>query len=506
MIYRLQKMIFGPPRIKSDLIKLSTRQTIQLVSIPSPSSYLSDNTFTFLNIKHQFNDKIDWNYSNYGKLWTYNLNYFDFLHQPDINKEVGLVLIKDFLHNVSHIKTGAEPYPISLRIINWIKFINNHQINEASINSALYYQTRLLEKNLEYHLMGNHLLENAFALVWGSWYLKDIKCYRKSTNLLIQELNEQILPDGGHFELSPMYHQLILLKLLDTINLLKKDQDSDSELIGVLTKKAGMMLNWLNQIKYRNDSLPNLNDATYGITPPTNQLLNYAAQINIPCYSQPLRESGYRRLNCGPWELTADIGHIGPDYIPGHAHSDTLSFDLQLGELPFIVDVGISTYDKNAKRHWERSTAAHNTVQIDNKDQSEIWGGFRVGRRARPIHIIEKANCLQASHDGYKKWNVYPLRKWSLSARDLVISDRIDGKNYKVATARYYIHPSHQVSLRDNTVSTPLATLTFKGAQSIKIESYEYPLGYNLVQPGNCITVTFYSSLETWISRSNYSF
>ena len=101
-------MIFGPPRIKSDLIKLSTRQTIQLVSIPSPSSYLSDNTFTFLNIKHQFNDKIDWNYSNYGKLWTYNLNYFDFLHQPDINKEVGLVLIKDFLHNVSHIKTGAD--------------------------------------------------------------------------------------------------------------------------------------------------------------------------------------------------------------------------------------------------------------------------------------------------------------------------------------------------------------------------------------------------------------
>lgn len=501
LFYRFRNMVLGTPRLKSNDVILSTHQVASWKGIPAASSYLGENTFHFLNIEHKFKKQIDWNYSDYGKLWTYNLNYFEYLTQSDISKEEGLALIKDFLHNASNIKTGAEPYPISLRIINWIKFINHYQIDDASINSALYHQIRLLETNLEYHLMGNHLLENAFALVWGSWYIKDTKSYYKSTNLLIQELNEQILPDGGHFELSPMYHRLILLRLLDTINLLKNNLNNDPEFTGKLSQKAGLMVNWLNQIKYRNNSLPNLNDSTFGIASHTRDLFNYAIKINIPIYYLPLNESGYRRLNCGPWELTADIGHIGPDYIPGHAHSDTLSFDLQIDDLPFIVDIGISTYEKNERRQWERSTAAHNTVQVDNIEQSEVWGGFKVGRRARPIHIIEKSNCLEASHDGYKKWNIYPYRKWSISDTDLEILDRIVGDNYLIATARYYLHPSQSVSILDNTVQSPLATFTFKGAKSIQIIPYEYPLGYNRLVPGHCITVTFYGSLLTWISR-----
>ena len=56
-------------------------------------SFLGNNSFEFLNLKKEFSE-IDWNYSNNGKLWTYNLNYFDFLNQENISKEEGLNLIQ----------------------------------------------------------------------------------------------------------------------------------------------------------------------------------------------------------------------------------------------------------------------------------------------------------------------------------------------------------------------------------------------------------------------------
>ena len=96
----------------------------------SPISYFKrDKSFNFLNIRHQFSAQIDWNCNNYGKLWTYNLNYFDFLNQEGMTMETGVVLINDYVRNDMTLKDGKEPYTISLRNINWIKFLSKNQIN-----------------------------------------------------------------------------------------------------------------------------------------------------------------------------------------------------------------------------------------------------------------------------------------------------------------------------------------------------------------------------------------
>ena len=151
-----------------------------------PVSYLNrSKSFTFLNITHQFSGQINWNYGDYGKLWTYNLNYFDFLNQDGISKEIGIDLINDYIKNDKILKDGKEPYPISLRGINWVKFLSENEINNTIINRALYYHYRILFKNLEYHLLGNHLLENAFSLLFGAYYFKDDNLYAKSKKLLI---------------------------------------------------------------------------------------------------------------------------------------------------------------------------------------------------------------------------------------------------------------------------------------------------------------------------------
>ncbi len=90
--------------------------------IRSENSWTKDDSFTFLNLERSF-ESIDWNYPGYGKLWTYNLTYFDFLNQEGISQEEGLRLIRDFIQKERTLKDALEPYPISLRGMNWIKFL-----------------------------------------------------------------------------------------------------------------------------------------------------------------------------------------------------------------------------------------------------------------------------------------------------------------------------------------------------------------------------------------------
>ena len=106
---------------------------------------------------------LDWNFGDFGKLWCYNLNYFDYLLQPSMTKDQGLELIHDFIMKSKSHGSGLEPYPTSLRINNWIKFICRHAIDDSIIITSLHSQCNLLANNIEYHLLGNHILENGFA-------------------------------------------------------------------------------------------------------------------------------------------------------------------------------------------------------------------------------------------------------------------------------------------------------------------------------------------------------
>ena len=156
-------------------------------------------------------------------LWAYNLNYMDWLLQPDMTFEQGSEWVERFITDLPTNRIGLDPYPIALRSINWIKFIGRHHKKVESNrlqrwNDSLYAQCKLLERKLEYQLLGNHLLEDAYALFIASIYFSDKKMYDKASCLLYKELDEQILPDGSHYEQSPMYHCILLDRLLDCYN------------------------------------------------------------------------------------------------------------------------------------------------------------------------------------------------------------------------------------------------------------------------------------------------
>ena len=463
---------------KPILSKQSENNILNLIeSIHISDCYIAKNRFIFLNLEKSFRNNIDWNFSDYGKLWTYNLTYFDYLSHT--NQKDSLYLIDSFIENIDKIRDGLEPFPISLRGINWIKYLSYHQINNKKINDSLYAQYYILLDNLEYHLLGNHLLENGFSLLFGAYYFRDEVLYQKSKEILTKELNEQILDDGGHFELSPMYHQIMLFRVLDSINLVKNNFWKDYELLDFLIKKSALMLGWLENISYKNGDIPLFNDSAYGIAPTSNQLFKYANRLDIKIDRVPLYNSGYRKIAKDNYECIIDIGEIGAEYIAGHAHADTFNFELRINNKPFIVDTGVSTYESNDRRTLERSTRSHNTVEINGKNQSEVWGGFRVGNRANIINIKEDIDSIEATHNGYK--NILHTRKWSFYDDKIVIEDSLTEKAQGIV--RFHFYPS--IKKED------ILEIFSKNNHSIKFDEYLYSPKFNINLKAIVISISF---------------
>lgn len=469
-------------------------------SLVSPKSFTSDKTYTFLNQSHSFQDEIDWNYHGYGKLWAYNLNYFDWLQQNELPVQTAVEQIHDYIEKSHSLKDGLEPFPISIRGINWIKFISYNGINDPLINNTLLAHYHILTKHLEYHLLGNHLLENGFSLLFGACFFGNQHFFLKAKEILISELNEQILPDGAHFELSPMYHQIMLYRVLDCINVLKNNDLHKDDLLLFLEQKAAVMLGWLDKISFQSGHIPLFNDSANAIAPTTSELKKYAASLQIPSSSPTLSESGYRKKRSHNYECILDVGNIGPDYIPGHAHSDTFNFELYVRNIPLIVDTGTSTYTANSQRHSERSTSAHNTVMVNAKEQSEVWGGFRVANRAKIIALNESDELISATHDGYKHMGAYHTRTFDFRNGGIQINDII-GTSYPYgSTAYFHFHPERNPKLMNNSINAGDVTLMFSGEISnITLASYNYAPMFNTLIPAKVAVVEFKRHLKTEI-------
>ncbi|MCT7639257.1 alginate lyase family protein [Aliarcobacter butzleri] len=421
-------------RFKYEFVKESSSTPLSLIDSCEYYSIYKDGEFTILNLSKKFDSKIDWNYSEYGKLWTYNLTYFEYLKERE-----DLGLIYDFIENICSVKDGLEPFPISLRGINWIKFLTKYKIKDKKIDDSLYAQYYILLDNLEYHLLGNHLLENGFSLLFGAYYFQDETLYKKAKEILKKELDEQILDDGIHFELSPMYHQLMLFRVLDCINLVQNNSWENQELLKYLEEKASLMLGWLKSISYENGEISLLNDSANNIAPTSIELFNYAEELSINYKSSTMNQSAYRKVKKQNYDCIVDIGEIGASYIAGHAHADTFNFELYIKNKPFIVDTGLSTYNIGKERDSERSTKAHNTVEINGQNSSEVWGGFRVANRANIVELIEKEDLIKSTHDGYKKkFGILHTRKWIFKEDKIIIEDILNKECNAIARLHFY--------------------------------------------------------------------
>lgn len=430
--------------------------------IPRDGITVDYQSFTFLS---ELNNIVEtgWDNSGISKLWRYNLHYFEYLLQNNSDERhltSQTQLIDNWIdNNPFGIGTGWEPYPTSLRIINWIKWHWKTNLLSEGAKISLWNQIRCLESRPEYHLLGNHLFINAKALLYAFAFFKlneETRIYKTAISILNEELNEQFLEDGGHFELSPMYHSLAMEDLLDLISI--SDQLPSNFPKEVIREKFVKGMQWLQTMIYNNEELAHFNDCANGIAPTFSKLVNYASELGIilpnldvPKFSYH-KSSGFVVYKNNGIHLIADIGKVGPDYLPGHAHADTLSFELAINGHRVIVNSGTSVYGNTKERLRQRGTSAHSTVQIDNQDSSEVWSGFRVANRAVPFDINinyskDSLMSFSASHDGYKRILTSPIhkREFIYSNTSLEINDHITGSGNQVVS-RYFIHPDVEIS------------------------------------------------------------
>jgi uncharacterized heparinase superfamily protein len=492
--------------------------------------FLDQHNVRFLNHPGKVTSPRDWNEASSSKLWLYNLHYFDDLAAFGSQERRSLQydwVCRWIDENPASAGNGWEPYPTSLRLVNWVKAFLSGLPCEPRVADSVAAQADLLSRNLEKHLLGNHLFVNAKALIFAGSFLEGKapdKWLATGLSLFERELEEQVLSDGGNFELSPMYHAIMLVDLLDLINLSAAYPERFPTTLTKKTKEtATRMVHWLEVMSHRDKRISFFNDSTFGVAPERLEILEYAhrLKLGVPKERRPscpptlynLPASGYVAVHSDDISLLADLAAIGPDYIPGHAHADALSFELSLGEKRVFVNSGISEYGISDERLRQRETLAHNTVSVNGANSSEVWSGFRVARRATILERSVTQNedgqiSFSASHNGFAKQGIPCIhsRTWHLNGNLLKITDTLDGK-FSNARGALHLHPDTRCVSVDATHAIIAAgeyqlQLEVTGA-ALHIEDTSYHPEFGVSLPTQKLVFTFrqpcVTSLISWI-------
>ena len=419
------------------------------------ASHYANGIFSFVGERHELGSPPEWNPAERTQLFRYNLHYFDwawsFVQSADrvsARTDFGRLWTSWRSFTVFGRWDEWSPYVVSLRAWNlcavFDTLVKGTKV-EADVRASLALHAGFLKVNLERDVGGNHLIKNLKALIGLGVFLNDDAVIELALGHLTGQIPTQVLPDGGHFERSPAYHAQVLADLIDCSTLLDQSGRRHAE----LDEPIQRMRQWL-----ANMMMPDGDIALFG----DSWLLGpqLIAALHLPTPSSAalvhLAESGYvvARVRSGT-VLIADVGAPCPRELPAHGQAGCLSFVLSVNGERVIIDTGTSTYI-GPRRSYERSTRAHSTVVIDDTDQSEVWGSFRVGRRANPeVHSVSDVDgviTIDASHDGYRHLPGRPIhrRTFVINQHSISIAERFEGTGAHRIEGSFIFDPIQAVS------------------------------------------------------------
>lgn len=392
----------------------------------------------------------DWTVPGSSRLWRFHLNYWDWAHEAQRRGNGPAVLdelIRGWWGRTQYGQGDEwEPYVVSLRLWTFcgLQHLDLSPAGRADLISAVVTQQRYLSRRVEWDIRGNHLVKNLKALCGAAAFLGQKERFGQEINRAQREVSRQILRDGGHEERSPSYHVQVLLDVLDLRDLASCMGEAPAA--KSLAEIAERMTAWLRTMTVHG-SLPPLNDG-FPVSKDVLRLIQPSESFPTTALTL-LNESGYARVRTGEWEHLLDVGPLGPSHNPGHGHADSLSFLSWYAGAPLLIDTGTSTYAQGPQRAYERSTRAHNTVEVGSGDSSEVWGSFRVGRRADitlgSVNVHSEHVTVSASHDGYRATHATMVRRtWALGPDGPRISDQLVGDDTDsppVAVTHLHLHP-----------------------------------------------------------------
>jgi len=427
--------------------------------------------FRFLNHAETLPEQPEWRARRVGHLWSYHLHYF--AYAVDLAWAWRITGDAAYLRRFEALALGWiaateggrgdgwEPYALATRILHWSEalLLSGGGLDPRAgdeIARSLWRQLAVLERRLERHLLANHLQRDLQALAVGGLLFPGAEAARwraRGARGLWRELGEQVLGDGGHFERSPMYHAMALDDFLRAAALLRAGGEGVGE---DALERLRRMTRALGVLSRPDGTLHLFNDAAHGQAPSRGALDALARRVlgeGVPAPDGPLAlpETGYFGWmeEGGGTRLVADCGVPGAAYQPGHAHCDLLSFELDLGGRPVVVDTGVSGYEGDPFRAYARSTRAHSTVGIGGREQSEVWGTFRVARRASPVAPVLRADARGARFEGgcrpaHDRRTLH-RRRMEVRAGRLAVTDRVEGSAGAALESYLHLHPDFAV-------------------------------------------------------------
>ena len=471
---------------------------------PVPPTRTSDGqydgkSFFFLNQRHAVEGADRWAPAGVGRLWIYNLHYFHYLHGLSPNR--ALALMEDWIEaNRDAAGPGWEPYPIAMRVREWTEWLVGHEDLKPSrheaLSASIASQVEALARQVEYHLLGNHLLEDGITLCWAGMSFEGTAAegwLDKGREILKKQLGCQILQDGTHEERSPMYQALLAEGLLRLAEVAGCAQDDHAQEIQTLSEGAGSaMLASLGHLAHPDGEYALLNDCAMGVAPTLAELSKRFPGHRSPPAVQAedlwhLPDAGYMGWRGEDQNyLVLDAGAIGPNHQPGHGHADTLSFELSHRGRRVITDTGVFAYDAGAVRSYDRGTSAHNTLQVDELEQAELWSAFRCGRRPKILDAgLEQSGELSHLAGAYRApAGTFSSFRHGRSIRrvggEIRFQDDVELPGAHTATLRLHIAPG--LTLRRegrgwNLVDgdTPVASVHGEGFEWLECRSAYHP-------------------------------
>lgn len=402
----------------------------------------------------------DWESADAPLLWRYHLYYWDWawaLLDEDAGRDARVVFAAIWRSWHAAVAPGRgaawHPYPAALRAWSFCglyrSLIQGGPVDEL-FRGELAAHAGFLSRNLETDVGGNHLIKNLKALAGLAVFFADDDALTRVLRRLRRQLTVQVLSDGGHYERAPAYHCQVLGDLIDIASLLRA---AGQEVPAALPEAIMAMRRWLSAVLTPAGEVPLLNDGF-----PVSQDLVARLVLGSRPPAGPLcllPETGLARATVGSWHVLADIGSPCPRELPAHAHADTLSCLVHVAGVPLLIDTGTSTYEVGAVRDRERSTGAHNTLEVDRRNSTEVWGAFRAGRRARVIGAAARVNAsarlvtVEAAHDGYRGIHGQPRhhRRWVISEHELRVDDTVTGRGRHRIVLRWHLAPGTQPRL-----------------------------------------------------------
>jgi uncharacterized heparinase superfamily protein len=287
---------------------------------------------------------------------------------------------------------------------------------------------------------------------------------RSATRRLSDELQRQILPDGGHVSRNPG----ALVELLS--DLLPLRQTFAARNIApppALLNAIDRMMPMLRFFRHGDGTFALFNGMSTAPSDLVATLLAYDDTHGVPMANMP--HTGFQRLDAGAMTVIMDTGAPPPPNVSQDAHAGCLSFELSSGPSRIVVNCGMPTTGRDNWRTFARGTAAHSTLTYHDTSSCQFVEMSAMKRllRGAPVtrgpanvesyrEAVDNGDLLTTSHDGYLARFGVIHRRVLMASHDGTRLDgedtlspppggRIKGSDSDYAL-RFHLHPSVKAS------------------------------------------------------------